>query len=535
MDNQQQRPNILLLTTDQQRYDTIAAMGYPYMITPNLDRLVREGCSFPLSHTPNPACIPARHNIITGQYSAVTGMDDNYFDSPRRMPEGLPTLAGILSDASYETTAVGKMHFLPARNHNGFGRMELMEEIPRYRQDDDYAMYLTSVGEERIQSLHGVRNVLAMLPQQPIQAEEHTGTCWVADRLIQHLQNNGGKRPFFYWGSWIAPHPPFSVPKRYADLYSSRDLPKSTPPDARPKPITLASSHLADYFDEKVARRARECYYGAITWVDEQIGRVLDALAEIGQLDKTLILFTSDHGELLGDHGSYQKFQPYEGSVHIPMVIRYPQRLKAGSKYSAFADLNDILPTVLDAAGLTYPGKLPLPGDSLLVPPAKSNKERSGQYVEHSNGKRRWISYRDERYKYVYYYAGGMEELFDLQTDPDEVTNLLEAGYAGEAYSRLKRSLLEAEQRWGPDGCVKGNHFRVMEQWTGVPALPATFPVFSKHLDNQEELLTLAEEISLAVQDEPSVVLSKLRWEEWIRAGYIDPQVRDTVLDGGCD
>lgn len=524
------RPNILLLTTDQQRYDTIAAMGYPYMETPNLDRLVREGCAVPLAHSPNPACIPARHSLITGQYSAVTGMDDNHFDSPRRLPRGLPTLAGILSDAGYETTAVGKMHFLPARNHNGFGRMELMEELPRYRQDDDYAMYLKAVGEGHIQSLHGVRNVLAMLPQNPLQNEEHAGTRWVADRLIGHLENNGGGRPFFFWGSWIAPHPPFSIPKRYADRYRGKALPQAVPPDETPKPLTLENARLADYYDEAVARRAREYYYGAITQVDEQIGRVLEALAAIGQRDNTLVIFTSDHGEMLGDHGSYQKFQPYEGSVRVPMVLRWPTRLAAGSRYPGFADLTDILPTVLDAVGLDYPGELPLPGGSLLGASADRVKDRAYQYTEHCQGARRWVSLRSSRHKYVYYYSEGQEEFFDLAKDPGEQHNLLKDGNLPPEYRRMKTRLIETEARWGPKDHVENGSFRVFPAIHTTPKLPATFPLFGTNMKNTDGLLPLWEEIRLAVRDEPSVDLTKLRWEEWVQSGLIPQETRDRAL-----
>lgn len=467
------QPNILLLTTDQQRYDTIAAMGYPYMVTPNLDRLVREGCAVPLAHSPN-----------------------------------------------------------PARNHNGFGRMELMEEMPRYRQDDDYATYLDEVGEGTIQSIHGVRNVLQMLPQKPLQAQQHTGTQWVANRLVYHLRQNAGKRPFFYWGSWIAPHPPFSVPQQYANLYQNKELPKAILPTGNPKPHTLANSRTADFYDDAVARRAREYYYGAITWVDEQIGRVLDALDAIGQLDNTLIIFTSDHGEMLGDHGSYQKFQPYEGSVRIPFVMRYPQRIKAGGVFDGFADLNDILPTVLDAANLEYPAGYQLPGGSLLEGGAKGKKNREIQYTEHSHGAKRWVSLRSKEYKYVYYYTGGMEELFDIEQDPDETVNLLERdkdNYLTE-YDRMKKALLQEELHWGHKGGVQNGQFIAKGEYAPRPGLPATFPIFPKNLPEGEAMLTLAEEIHRAIVDELAVNPVRLRWDEWIGEGYITPDIRDAVF-----
>lgn len=530
------RPNILLLTTDQQRYDTIRAMGYPFMVTPNLDRLVREGCAYPLAHSPNPACIPARHNIISGLPARYTKMDDNYFNGQHQMPQEIPTVAGLLQNAGYETIAVGKMHFVPARRANGFGKLELMEEIPRRVEDDEYAMFLRDQGYDHIQSLHGVRSALYMLPQNPLQPEAATGTVWVADRLIHHLKANGGQRPFFYWGSWILPHAPMSIPKRFADLYKDADLPTPIPPCDDPRPLTVENQWIGDLYDAAVARRAREYYYGAITWVDEQIGRVIETLEDLGQLDNTLILFTSDHGELLGDHGSYQKFQPYEASVRIPMVCRYPQVLKAGTVFDGFCDLNDILPTFLEAANVPYPGPYPLPGASLLQPVEGTGKDRRVQYVEHNHGARRWISLRTGHYKYVYYYSGGMEDLFDLEADPTEEHNLLEAPDQALLAVRddLRTQLLGYEQRWGLENYADFDGFLKLEPITIKPRLPASFPMFGKHLADRDKLDSLAAEILKATADEPATDLRRLRWDDWLGQGLISQETYAQVMAGLC-
>ena len=170
------RPNILLITTDQQRYDTIHAAGFDYMITPNLDRLAAEGCIYTNAYSPNPVCLPARHNLITGLSARYHSFDDNYFDDSHQIPYHLPTFAQMLSDNGYDTIAIGKMHFQPYRRHNGFNRLLLMDEIPRFREDDDYAIYLKNNGYDYLQSLHGVRHMLYMQPQQSLVAEKDHGS-----------------------------------------------------------------------------------------------------------------------------------------------------------------------------------------------------------------------------------------------------------------------------------------------------------------------------------------------------------------------
>ncbi|MFW5986310.1 MAG: sulfatase-like hydrolase/transferase, partial [Halanaerobiales bacterium] len=304
------RPNILLLMTDQQRFDTINAAGYDHMQTPNLDRLVEEGCLYRNAYSPNPICIPARHNMLTGLPARYHGFADNDFN--RTIPQYLPTYPRLLSDSGYETVGIGKMHFCPVRRHNGFEKLKLMAEVPRCREEDEYAMYLKDIGLGHIQNIHGVRNLLYMLPQRSLIPEEHHGNNWVADRSIEYLKANGGRKPFFLKASWIAPHPPFDVPDRFADLYKDVELPEVRTSDRIFPAIIEENKHLGDIPDEKYLRRMREVYYSAITHVDYNIGKILTALEEIDELDNTFIIFLSDHGEMLGDYSAYQKWLPYD-------------------------------------------------------------------------------------------------------------------------------------------------------------------------------------------------------------------------------
>lgn len=511
------RPNILLLMTDQQRFDTIHSAGYEFMNTPNLDRLVEEGCLYRYGYSPNPICLAARHNLITGLPARHHQFPDNVHNISTR--SDLPTLPRILSDNGYETRAIGKMHFIPARRHNGFDKMELMEELPNYREQDEYAMYLKDVGLGNIQNIHGVRNLLYMLPQRSIVPEEHHGTFWVGRQTSDFIRTNNGRHPFFLWSSWIAPHPPFDVVDRFAELYKDVDLPEPHVSNTPLASLTRENQMLGDLPTADYVRRMREVYYASISMVDESIGEVLTALEETNQLDNTVIIFVSDHGEFLGDYGLYQKWNPYDCCARIPFIIRYPERLAPGSVNEEFVDLNDILPTVLDVAGLDYPGEIELPGESLFAD--NPQKDRNWQYLEYAQGNRRWISIQDKAYKFNYYYGGGFEQLFDMQNDPHETTNLL----AGESTPHIKsirdthyKKLVEYEGKYGLEGYVDEDGLKVGEPYEPHPQRNEAFPRFPLKLTDEAEkasIQTLYEEIQIAIKDEPIVKLAELDMTAW--------------------
>ncbi len=517
------RPNILLLFTDQQRYDTIAASGYSHMLTPHLDRLVKEGTSFSRAYSPNPVCIPARHNLITGlsaRYHNFAANDAHSLDFR------LPVLPQILSDAGYETRAVGKMHFRPTRRHNGFLKMELMEEIPRYRRDDEYATYLKQVGLGNVQNIHGVRNLLYMVPQRSLIPEKHHGSTWVADRSIEFLRENGGKRPFFLWSSWIAPHPPFDVPDDFAELYRDHDIPQPLVSETELSAAARESHRFMD-FDPKreteYIRRARELYCSSISQVDKNIGRILDELENMGELNNTFIVFTSDHGEMLGDHGCFQKMLPYDSCARIPLVVRYPEKFRAGVVRDDFVDLNDVMPTLLDITGIEYPEERKLPGASWLD---DSGKDRSFQYMEFGRGHRRWVSLRNRRFKYNYYYNGGRDELFDMETDPGETTNLL-AGQPDvpeieNIRSELRERLIAYEAEWGLEGYVERGEFKKLPPVAGPTMRNGQFPVFPGNIVDQVErhaMNDFGDEVLESVRKEELVKLHRLNLEDWLANG----------------
>jgi arylsulfatase A-like enzyme len=450
MDN---KPNVMIICTDQQRYDTIHELGYDYMITPNLDELCREGCSYVNAHTHNPICMPARHDLLLGMPARAHGyFANNEMQSIKDY--SLPTLSRIFSDAGYRTAAIGKMHFSPSRAHHGYNELYLMEELHKHRYDDQYATYLKEVGLEEVQNLHGVRPYLYHTPQQSQIPLPHYETSWVKDKTIEWLDNNE-RDPFFLFVGYIKPHPPWDIPKEYQGIYKDKDIKKAIN-STRLFPNNKASgSWFGDDDSEEQKRKIREAYFTTITMTDNSIGEIITYLRKSGQLDNTMIIFTSDHGEMLQDKGYYSKQMPYDSSVRVPFVIRYPELFKANTRNEDFVDLMDILPTCLDVCGLEYPGDIDnLYGESLCNGTIKSkNREEIICACEFLNDTR-WVMSRNKRYKYIYRYNDGFEEFYDMELDPCEAHNIISDFKSSKVYKNLRKKACDYEATWGPEGAI---------------------------------------------------------------------------------
>ena len=529
----QARPNILLLLTDQQRYDALGCMGNPHIATPNLDRLASQGCLYRFGHTPNPVCIPARYCLLTGQRSVVHRY---YQNQGHHLDPAVPTLPRILSDAGYHTEVIGKMHFNPPREHHGFHRMQLMEETPHYRQDDDYAMYLKSVGCGQIRHLHGVRHLLYHQPQQSIVPEEHHGTRWVADRTIEFLRQNRN-RNWFCWSSWIAPHPPLNATRRWAEFYRGRQVPSPNRREGEALPQFL---HNTNWFADMHAaaperlRRSTQSYYAQVSFVDEQVGRILEELDRLHLADNTLVVFSSDHGELLGDHWGWQKQCSYEPVVRVPFITRLPGRVPAGAVSDDFVDLIDLVPTFADAAAAPLPGTWEFPGDSLLNP--RGHRDRTCQFTECHEGPARWISLRDQHFKYTYWFHNGYEQLFDLQAEPSELHNLAVEGLtpAQEAVrGEMHRRLIDWERKNGPAPIERDlPNFGIAEYFG--KRHNAQFPDWPKNVADPAEaaaINSVEKEVVDVLANEPDVQLADLDLDWWVQHGgsaSLRDQVRKT-------
>lgn len=471
------KPNVLILFTDQQRYDTLCEAGYEYVITPNLDKLSREGCLYLNAHSTNPVCMPARHDLITGLSARAHG----YFHNSEKTPikdYSLHTLPRVFSENGYRTVAVGKMHFSPPRMHHGFDEMFLMEELPDCRQNDQYATFLKNEGFDYVQNLHGVRPHIYHIPQNAQTDEAHHGSSWVAKQAIDWLEQNEDN-PFFMMCGWISPHPPWNIPSELDGLYNDVDLPKEYPlsrffPDTNEKCVWHG-----DFDTDGQKRKIREAYFTAVTMVDKNVGKIIDYLKEKGELDNTLVIFTSDHGEMLHDKGYYSKELPFDSSIRVPMIIRYPEKFEINKKVNDFVDTYDVFPTCLDVCELEYNNeKYRLLGESLCAKNPVRN--RNYQISSTGDGQNRWIMCRNKRFKYVYYYNDGYELFFDMLNDPMEMNNLFESdNYDKEVFIELKEKALEYETECGPEGTVENGQFKKYEKRYNHPSVTGKMHLWS--------------------------------------------------------
>ena len=235
----------------------------------------------------------------------------------------------VLADNGYYCGSVGKQHFIPATRHHGYDEMHLMEEIPSHRQSDAYAQYLESVGLEDVRNLHGVRPRIYHQPQTAQMSAEHHGTTWVGRESVKFIERNKD-RPFYLMASFIHPHPPWDIPEDYQGMYADADIPIATP-SSRQRPFYQDPTERygdGDTPEQKLVER--EAYFTSISMVDEAVGTIIKKLEDCGLWDNTIVVFASDHGEMLQDKGFYQKALPYESASGIPFIVRAPGYLPAG-------------------------------------------------------------------------------------------------------------------------------------------------------------------------------------------------------------
>lgn len=449
------KPNILLLFTDQQRYDTIAALGNPIIKSPALDRLVRDGTTFERCYTPSPVCVSARCALMTGLPPHKTGCVDNM-----PMPLNQPSFVERLATAGYQTHGTGKMHFSPEpRRPWGFESRDFSEEGSG---DDDFKAFLAENGFDHVEDVQGVRSEYYYIPQ-PSQLPAHLHhTHWVADRSIDFLQQRDRSRPFFLMSSFIKPHPPFENPVPWNKLYRAAEMPTPFRPDGYAGLLTFWNQVQNRYkyrdagFDDLLLRTMRAAYYGCISFIDYNIGRILAALGD--DLDNTLIVFTADHGEFLGDYGSFGKRSMLDVAARVPMLVRWPGHFAANIRCQAPVSLIDLWPTFLAAAGETdY--TIDAEGDDLKRI-ARQQTNRDYVYSQFSQQDYGQYLITDGRWKYIYSAADEKEWVFDLTTDPRETRNLAYSPLYIEATDRLRAALIKRLTNDGLTGAVDNGTWR---------------------------------------------------------------------------
>ncbi len=433
-------PNIVAMVVDQMRGDSWGGEGHPVVETPNLDNLARQGVVFRYAYSAAPSCIPARASIFTGMSPASHGRVGYQDHVPWHYDR---LLASELAQGGYHTQAVGKLHVYPTRSlmgfhnvvlHDGYMHFSRKKEEPwaaSWDATDDYLPWLRQRAGAEVDLLDlGLDCNSATTTRPWALSEVLHPTNWVVTQSIDFLRRRDRERPFFLWMSFVRPHPPFDPPPAYLDWYLGQALPAPALGDwvdvggfmeGGMNPVTRRG-----VIAEPRRQRAQAAYYALISHLDAQIGRFLQALYEYGVLHNTLIVFVSDHGEMLGDHLWFAKALPYEGSAHIPLVLSDPGGqlgLRRGTVASGVVELRDIMPTLLDVADLPIPSTVE--GKS-LIPLARGEAQAVRDYLhgEHAYGRESNHYVTDGREKYIWWSQTGVEQFFDLTQDPKEERDL---------------------------------------------------------------------------------------------------------------
>ena len=482
------QPNFLFIITDQHRADWLGCMGHPVVKTPNIDALAARGTAFTDFHVAAPVCMPNRASLMTGRMPSVHGLRHNGY----ALPERANTFVDVLRKAGYDTALIGKSHLQPftedaprlppqpegrliAEAWKDHGEDHGKEEPDRYRASERYEFPTPYYGFDHVdmvtshgdkcgghyqqwfrqnypdwEALHDRSNELphdytcAQGYRTPI-PEEGYPTAWIGARGVDYLKGRKGKEtPFFAFVSFPDPHHPFNPPGKYWDMYSPDQFEVSLPYEAHQNP-TPSMQNLSDRFEQGLTPPTLQSPYratdqhvkeamaltaGMISMIDDQVGLLIEALKESGQYDNTVIIFTSDHGDYLGDFNLMLKGPlSFRGVTHVPMIWADPAGTK-GARSDALASTIDIGASILDRVGeVPYNG---FQGRSFLPVIQKGADHREDVFVEHHDGMARAgfkLAARvrtliTKTHRFTFYKGEDWGELYDLQSDPRETRNL---------------------------------------------------------------------------------------------------------------
>lgn len=438
------RPNILLVITDQQRWDTVRAWGNPDIYTPNLDALTSDSVYFSSAFCTHPVCTPSRYSVLSGLYMHQHGAMTNR----STLSPGIPTFPRLLKQAGYRTAAVGKMHFTPTYLDVGFEQMNLAEQDGDGRLDDDYhralkdngLLDMTDLVDQRAEfRSHAGSDYWRSFGALPTNLpEEWYSTAWIGTQGLQHIRAwcDGGNALMV---GFIKPHHPFDVPATWSGRYDPAAL--SVRPGWTERVPEHDVSYTQAYFPnqtltEPALRQVMARYYASISQIDQQIGHMIAVLRDSNLYDNTMIIFTSDHGEYLGFHhlllkGGY----PYDPLIRVPLLVKFPGQDHAGEENDMLTSLIDVAPTILRQAGIDPPANM------LGLDLANPRNPRSTIFVEGRAG-----SYVARTISHALIWCGNEQQslLFDLNNDPYQLHNLINDPNCQTVKDNLSRAIV----RW---------------------------------------------------------------------------------------
>lgn len=474
------RPNILLISSDQQHWNTIGAFN-PEVSTPNLDRLVREGTTFERAYCPNPTCTPSRSSIITGMYPSQHGA----WTLGTKLLEDRHTVGEDFKEAGYKSALVGKAHFQPLKSTEEYPSLEsypVMQDLEYWKQHNGpfYGFDHVELARNHTNEAHVGQHYALWMEEQgcsnwrdyflpptgtldpsitykwPIPEKYHYNT-WIAERTNALLENyKQTDDSFFLWASFFDPHPEYLIPEPWDTMYDPDQLtiPSLVPGehDRNPPHFGMTQeekpdfsrwketgygihgyrSHLYYEYGDKFRltdedrKKLVGVYYGMISMMDKYIGRILDKLDELGLAEDTIVVFTTDHGHFFGQHGLQAKggFH-YEDLIKLPFIVRYPGRVPAGATSGAIQSLVDLAPTFLSFCDIPVPPAMTgVDQKDVWLGTRSAARDHAICEFRHEPTTIHQKTYVDERYKITVYYNQTYGEIFDLQEDPGELRNL---------------------------------------------------------------------------------------------------------------
>lgn len=429
--NHVKKPHVIFIMTDQHRGDALSCMGNRAVISPNLDALAGDGTLFVSGYSSSPSSTPARAGLLTGMSPWKHGM----LGYGRVAEQYIYEMPQMLRNLGYYTFGIGKMHWFPQKALHGFHET-LVDESGRVESKyfmSDYREWFQLQAPDENPDLTGIgwNDHAAGVYKLP---ERLHPTTWTGQTACELIKNYNSEKPLFLKVSFARPHSPYDPPQRYLDMYKNADIPKPVAGDwcgqyAELKdPEKGASDAPFGNFGDDYAVKSRRHYYANITFIDDQIGQIIGALKENGMYDDAIICFTADHGDMMGDHYHWRKTYPYEGSTHIPYIVKWPAGMSKtvpnGSKVEQPVELRDFLPTFIELAG----GSVPPDMDGMSLTKLVQGKQKEWrQYLdmEHAtcySPDNYWCALTDGKIKYIWNLHNGKEQLFDLVKDPHELT-----------------------------------------------------------------------------------------------------------------
>ena len=466
------KPNILLIYSDQHRYDCLGLAGHPDVKTPNIDALAKQGVWYQNSFCCSNVCTPSRYSLLTGLYAHQHGGRGNR----STLPPGIPTFPQLLRDSGYRTAAVGKMHFTPSYLDIGFDKMMLAEQGGTGRYIDDYHAWLME--HDLVDELDTIEQVWEYRQRAPADYwdsfgaqisnldEEHHSTTWIGKQALNEIADWNESKANLLMVGFIKPHHPFDPPAEWANKYDPAALELPAGWTEEPLLRDLAGSDPffpLEQLTEKRFRKVLAYYYSLISQLDYQVGRMVKLLKDKGLYDSTMIIYTADHGEYLGYHHLLLKDGPlYDPIVKVPLVIKFPNGIRAGDSHVGQVNTLDVTASILSVASAAYPVNplmpVTLPGGDLSSAAlnhdlifaerweATLRKVMSGEFAKvigDGGGLTSFVA-RTSQHKLLLDRRPVQTQLFDLSVDPYEMINL----YKNVQYRHIAEELRERIFDW---------------------------------------------------------------------------------------